>query len=51
MVRFMPRRIFMASPNSVCIPEEADPAWEAELPGELAVEPLNLGGVPWTWYW
>ena len=41
----------MASPNSACILEEADPAWEAELPGELAVEPLlTLGGV-WTWTW
>ena len=32
-------------------PEDADPVWEAELPGELAVEPLlTLGGV-WTWTW
>ena len=51
MVRLMPRRILMASTNCGCIPEDADPAWEAELPGELAVEPLpTLGGV-WTWTW
>ena len=53
MVRLMPRKILMPSTNCGCIPEpeDADPAWEAELPGELAVEPLlTLGGV-WTWTW
>ena len=43
----------MPSTNSACIVEDGAPPWDAELPGEEAVELVDLGGVVWKtdWHW